>query len=151
MKNIIIANIINKIKFVAILFGGTDADDGRTGWEESRAIYFELLRNPFQEYQGSGQYDRETATEDYENNYSHSGISGSHVGVGLRGVLEAGSIIDSTSEDPEERRKRIEAEQNASNLGAIIGLAVGTIAAMSEADNTEDTSTEETETPTLKM
>ena len=132
-------------------YGGTDADDGRTGWEESRAIYFELLRNPFQEYQGSGQYDRETATEDYENNYSHSGISGSHVGVGLRGVLEAGSIIDSTSEDPEERRKRIEAEQNVSNLGAIIGLAVGTIAAMSEADNTEDTSTEETETPTLKM
>ena len=132
-------------------YGGADADDGRTGWEESRAIYFELLRNPFREYQGTGQYDRETATEDYENNYSHGGIGGSPVGVGLRGVLEAGSIIDSTSEDPEERRKRIEAQENASNLGAIIGLAVGAIAAMSDADNTEDTTTEETETPTLKM
>ena len=132
-------------------YGGADADDGRTGWEESRAIYFELLRNPFREYQGSGQYDREAAAENYENNYSHSGIGGSPVGVGLRGVLEAGSIIDSTSEDPEERRKRIEAEQNASNLGAIIGLAVGAIAAMSDTDNAEDTTTEETETPTLKM
>ena len=132
-------------------YGGADADDGGTGWEESRAIYFELLRNPFREYQGSGQYDREAAAENYENNYSHSGIGGSPVGVGLRGVLEAGSIIDSTSEDPEERRKRIEAQENASNLGAIIGLAVGAIAAMSDADNTEDTTTEETETPTMKM
>ena len=132
-------------------YGGADADDGRTGWEESRAIYFELLRNPFREYQGSGQYDRETAADNYENNYSHGGIGGSPVGVGLRGVLEAGSIIDSTSEDPEERRKRIEAQENASNLGAIIGLAVGAIAAMSDADNTEDTTTEETETPTMKM
>lgn len=128
-----------------------DADDGKTGWEESRAIYFELLRNPFREYQGSGQYDREDAAENYENNYSHGGIGSSPVSVGLRGVLEAGSIIDSTSEDPEERRKRIEAQENASNLGAIIGLAVGAIAAMSVADNTEDTTTEETEMPTLKM
>lgn len=110
-----------------------------------------MLRNPFGEYQGSGQYDRETAAEDYENNDCHSGIGGSTIGVGLRGVLEAGSIIDSTSEDPEERRKRIEAQENASNLGAMIGLAVGAIAAISEADNTENTTTEETETPTMKM
>ena len=59
--------------------------------------------------------------------------------------------ITDSSEDPEERRKRIEAQENASNLGAIIGLAVGAIAAMSDTDNTEDTTTEETETPTLKM
>lgn len=132
-------------------YSGSDADDHRTGWEESRAIYFGLLRNPFGEYQGSGQYDRESAAEDYENNDCHSGVGGSTVGVGLRGILEAGSIIDSTSEDPEERRKRIEAQENASNLGAMIGLAVGAIAAISEADNTEDTTTEETETPTMKM
>lgn len=132
-------------------YGGSYADDHRTGWEESRAIYFGLLRNPFGEYQGSGQYDRETATEDYENNHCHSGVGGSTVGVGLRGILEAGSIIDSTSEDPEERRKRIEAQENASNLGAMIGLAVGAIAAISETDNTEDKTTEETETPTMRM
>lgn len=33
--------------------------------------------------------------------------------AGLRGVLEAGSIIENTYEDPEERRKRIEAEKTA--------------------------------------
>ena len=132
-------------------YSGSDADDRRTGWEESRAVYFGLLRNHFQEHQGSGQFDRETATEDYENNHCHSGVGGSTVGVGLRDILEAGSIIDSTSEDPEERRKRIEAQENASNLGAMIGLAVGAIAAISDADNTEDTTTEETKTPTMKM
>lgn len=40
---------------------GADAEPRRTGWEESRAVYFELLRNPFKEYQGTGQRDRETA------------------------------------------------------------------------------------------
>ena len=35
-------------------------------------------------------------------------------------------------EDPEERRKRMEAEQNSSNLGAALGLAIGTVMAMTE-------------------
>lgn len=134
----------------ASAYGGSDAEYRRTGWEESREIYFELLRNPFQEYQGTGRFDRETATENYENNDSHSSVGSRTVGIGLRDVLEAGSIIDSTSEDPGERRKRIEAKENASNLGAIIGLAVGVIAAASD-DSTEDTITEENEIPTIKM
>ncbi len=86
-----------------------------------------MLRNAFQEYRDAEQYDRETATENYENNYDHGSVVGGAVGVGVRGILEAGSIIDSTSEDPEERRKRIEAEENASNIGALIGLAAGII------------------------
>ena len=28
---------------------------------KSRAVYFELLRNPFKEYSGTGRHDRETA------------------------------------------------------------------------------------------
>ena len=93
--------------------GGADAKPRRTGWEESREVYFELLRNPFKEYRDAGQHDRESATENYENNDRHSGIGGSTVAAGLRGVLEAGSIIENTYEDPEERRKRIEAEKTA--------------------------------------
>lgn len=34
-------------------------------------------------------------------------------------------IIDDTSEDPEERRKRIEAEENAEAIGTILGTAIG--------------------------
>ena len=128
---------------------GADAETRRTGWEESREVYLELLRNSFKEYRGTGQYDQESATENYENNDRHSGIGGSAVAAGLRGVLEAGSIIDGTAEDPEERRKRIEAQENASNLGAVIGLAVGILTAA--ADSEEDMTDEENDGPTMKM
>ncbi len=106
-------------------YGGEDANYRRTGWEDAREVYFGLLRNAFQEYREVEQCGRETATENHENNFGYSGVVSGAVGVGMRGILEAGSIIDSTSEDPEERRKRIEAEENASNIGAIIGLAAG--------------------------
>ena len=129
--------------------GCTDAEPRRTGWEESRAVYFELLRNPFKEYQGTGQHDRETAPKNFENYDSHGGIGSGAVAAGLRSILEAGSIIDGTAEDPEEHRKRIEAQENASNLGAVIGLAVAILTAA--ADSEEDMSAEENDGPTMNM
>lgn len=129
--------------------GGADAKPRRTGWEESRAVYFELLRNPFKEYQDAGQHDRETAPKNIENYDSHGGIDSGAVAAGLRGILEAGSIIDGTAEDPEERRKRIEAQENASNLGAVIGLAAGIIAVAT--DSGDDISVEENEEPFMEM
>lgn len=78
-----------------------------------------------------------------------SGIGGGAVAAGLRGILEAGSIIENTYEDPEERRKRIEAEENASNLGAVIGLAAGIIAVAT--DSGDDISVEENEEPIMEM
>ena len=129
--------------------GGADAKPRRTGWEESRAVYFELLRNPFKEYRDAGRHDRETAPKNHENYDSCGGIGGGAVAAGLRGILEAGSIIDGTAEAPEERRKRIEAQENASNLGAVIGLAVGVLTAA--ADSEEDMSAEENDGPTMKM
>ena len=129
--------------------GDADTKPRRTGWEESRAVYFELLRNPFKEYRDAGQHDRETAPKNIENYDSHGGIGSGAVAAGLRGILEAGSIIDGTAEDPEERRKRIEAQENASNLGAVIGLAVGILTAA--ADSEEDITAEENDEPTIKM
>ena len=128
---------------------GADAKPHRTGWEESRAVYFELLRNPFKEYRDAGQHDRETAPKNFENYDSHGGIGSGAVAAGLRGILEAGSIIDGTAEDPEERRKRIEAQENASNLGAVIGLAVGILSAAADSD--EDMTAEENDEPTIMM
>ena len=129
--------------------GGADAKPRRTGWEESRAVYFELLRNPFKEYRDAGQHNRETAPKNFENHDSRGGIGSDAVAAGLRGILEVGSIIDGTAEDPEERRKRIEAQENASNLGAVIGLAVGLLTAA--ADSEEDITAEENNGPTIMM
>lgn len=129
--------------------GGADAKPRRTGWEESRAVYFELLRNPFKEYSGTGRHDRETAPKNIENYDSHGGIGSGAVATGLRGILEAGCIIDGTAEDTEERRKRIEAQGNASNLGAVIGLAVGILSAA--ADSEEDIPAEENDGHIMNM
>ena len=129
--------------------GGADAEPHRTGWEESRAVYFELLRNPFKEYRDAGKHGGETAPKNFENYDSHGGIGSGAVAAGLRGILEAGSIIDGTAEDPEERRKRIKAQENASNLGAVIGLAVGILT--TAVDNEEDMTAEENDGPTMNM
>ena len=37
------------------------------------------------------------------------------------------SLLEDTSDDPEERRRQMEAREAAQNLGAVIGLALGTV------------------------
>lgn len=129
----------------------TDEEPRTTGWESSRKNYERYLGTG----QGTGEGYRQGTGENRSPHmdYPHGDIGGS-LGVGggvINSALRSMAGITDSNEDPEERRKRIEAQENASNLGAIIGLAVGAIVAMSDADNTEDTTTEETETPTLKM
>lgn len=129
----------------------SDEKPRTTGWESSRTNY--------ERYLGTGQRTGEGNRQGTGENRPphmvdpHGDISGSlSVGGGvINSALRSMAGITDSNEDPEERRKRIEAEQNASNLDVVIGLAVGAIAAMSHIDNTEDASKEETETPTLKM
>lgn len=53
--------------------------------------------------------------------------------------------MDNDSDDLEERRKQIEAQQAASNLGAVIGLAAGIISALTEKENEEEQSIQKEE------
>ena len=48
-------------------------------------------------------------------------------------------LIEDDSEDPEERRKRIQAEQNGSDIGTILGLAIGAAMALTETKTEEQT------------
>ena len=54
-------------------------------------------------------------------------------------------MIDTDSDDPDEQRKKIEAQQAASNLGAVIGLAAGIIGALTEREKEEHSIQEEEE------
>lgn len=114
------------MKFYAGDFYIDEVTDGysKTGWEESREAYFNLLELGY-----------------FENNHNKSDESEQnhldYVGLGVRSALEFARIFEDTSEDSEERRKRIEAEQNASNLGAIIGIATGLILNPND-DNSEE-------------
>lgn len=58
-------------------------------------------------------------------------------------------MIDNDTEDPEERRKRIEAEENGAALGAAVGLILGGTMALSNAEKDETEDTTEYAGPTM--
>ncbi len=128
---------------------GNGLSDRLTGWESERGVYLQLHLGA-----GAGQtadrgYHRRYAAEDLVADGRHLAGSGGLVGLGLRGLLETGSIIED-DEDPEEHRKRIEAQQNGADLGAVIGLAAGLVIGVAERRSADETSTEEEQSgPTM--
>lgn len=46
------------------------------------------------------------------------------LGLGLRGVVDAAAVIEN-EEDEEQRRERIQAEENGQDLGAALGIVLG--------------------------
>ena len=110
----------------------SDEEPRTTGWESSRKSYERYLGSG----QGTGKSYRQGTGENRPPHVvdSHSDI-GERLSVGggvINSALRSLAGVTDGSEDPEERRKRIEAEQNASNLGAIIGLAVGLVSAATD-------------------
>lgn len=119
----------------------SDEESRTTGWESSRKSYERYLGTG----QGTGEGYRQSSGENRPPYVAdpHGNIGGSlAVGGGvINSALRSLAGVTDGSEDPEERRKRIEAEQNASNLGALIGLAVGIVSAAT--DSSDDSLPEE--------
>ncbi|MEE1017471.1 MAG: relaxase/mobilization nuclease domain-containing protein [Ruminococcus sp.] len=97
-----------------------------TGWEDSRKLYEQHLKERVQS---------KTETQRIADSYSNVGNEISS----LAGAVS--KIVDNDSEDPDERRKRIEAEENGSTLGTIIGLGIGAVANILS-DNQKESSAE---------
>ena len=112
-----------------------------TGWESEREAFFRNLRDPAKQSQGYGSGGFGSGQETQKAPHHHIGGIGGAVGAGLRGLASAGRLIEDDSEDPEERRKRIEAEQAGSNVGAILGLAIGAAMALTEHPSAEEQQT----------
>ena len=112
-----------------------------TGWESERKAFFRNLRNPAKQSQGYGSGSFGSGQETQKAPHHHIGSIGGAVGAGLRGLASAGRLIEDDSEDPEERQKRIQAEQAGSDVGTILGLAIGAAMAL-----TENTAPEEQQT-----
>lgn len=83
-----------------------------TGWEDSRKLYEQHLKERAQS---------KTETQRIADSYSNVGNEISS----LAGAVS--KIVDNDSEDPDERRKRIESEENGSALGTVLGLGIGMI------------------------
>lgn len=114
-----------------------NADDriNQTGWEESRAVFEQYLATR----SGVGIGNSVTSEEvNYADNLKMDSNNRA-VPCGINSFTESLSrIIDDESADEEERRKRIEAEQNGSNIGTLLGITAGMIAgAISKDENIE--------------
>lgn len=103
-----------------------------TGWERERAEFFENIRSALRKSPGYSATGTAVGKQDQENRYLLSGQFRNPVRTGLHGLAALGGLIEDDSEDPEERRKRIEAEQNGSNIGAVLGLAIGAAMALTQ-------------------
>lgn len=105
-----------------------------TGWEREREAFFRTVQNALRQSQNNGSSHRQTGGEDQKADHHFGGSIYSSLGSGLRGLASAGRLIEDDSEDPEERRRRIEAEQAASNAGVLLGLAIGTTIALNKTE-----------------
>ena len=103
-------------------FPGSDKQP--TGWEALRELYEQHLRERAQ-----------SKAESQRISDSYSDISREI--SSLTGAVS--KIVDNDTEDLDERRKRIEAEENGSTLGTIIGLGIGATANVLS-DNQEESS-----------
>ena len=130
---------------------GTNSDDRiyRTGWEESRRVFEQYLATR----SGTGISDYVTS-EEVNSADNLKMDSNNHTVLGSINSLaqSLSRIIADESEDEEERRKRIEAEQNGSDIGTLLGLTAGLIAgAISKEENNEYEDEEFDDSPTMQM
>ena len=127
--------------------GGLDAADDRTGWEDTREIYFRQLFYAGYSHPGAGSRDRWTAEENYSDPNLLSGFGSHAVGYSVGGLVAAAGLMEDDSEDAEERRRKYEAKQAAKNLGAVLGLAAAGVilATQSNAASPEEPYPEEQE------
>ncbi len=96
-----------------------------TGWEKSREFYEQHLRE-----RSSAKAETQKISESYRDP-SRRIIGGVD---SLAGAVAR--IVDDDNEDPEERRKRIEGQENGAAIGALIGAGVGLISSV--ANRTEE-------------
>ena len=91
-----------------------------TGWEDQRNI---LLAS----FQGRGHAARVRQLYQMEDVHPHHHPGA--VGIGAASVAAGMSLLEDSSDDPEDRRRQMEAREAAQNLGAVIGLAAGAVGA----------------------
>lgn len=96
---------------------------GETGWESERRVFQEALRREDQHEQ----VEQEDAL-DFGNPFGGP----DSVGAGAAALVGSLSRLKGTSEDPEERKRGLEAKRSADNLGIVIGLAITAAEALRE-------------------
>lgn len=103
-----------------------------TGWERERKIFLRYVQTALGKSQSYGEYCPAFGKA----NLAAGGIDlhpfGGAFGLGLRSAAALGRVAEAESDDPEERKRKQEAQQAASNLGAVIGLTAALVGTLQE-------------------
>lgn len=110
-----------------------------TGWERERAVFFRTLEDALRQPGRAAPAYAAGGKLYPEDHRRYSSQLRSPVSAGLSGLAALGGLIEDDSEDPEERRKRMAAQQNGSDIGAVLGLAIGAAIALTENQTEEQT------------
>ena len=110
-------------------------NDTGTGWERERQAFNRMVEGAVRKQQGVGGTNYRTGKEAHEADDYRNLCFGSGVGAVL-GLASLGNVIE--SDDPEERRRQIEAEQAGANLGAVLGLTISAVMALTEEEEIEE-------------
>ena len=99
-----------------------------TGWEPEREIFLRTVRAALRRTQGYAGRVQQTEERKPAIHADHGSILGGAVGAGIRAVSALGRLTeDEDSDDPEEQKRKYEAQQAGSNVVAIIGLTIGAL------------------------
>ena len=109
-----------------------------TGWEKERSIYYGDIPDDEPEKIEAKEFDRKTEESYAETNYQSQDNLGGIVGTALHGAAALADMIDSGSDDEEERKKEQEAKMAGGNLGAAIGIAAGIVSALVSKDEFDE-------------
>lgn len=104
-----------------------------TGWEFERGIFLQTVRNALHPTQGDLGRVRQTEERISAAHADHNSFLCGAVGAGIRAVSVLGRLTeDDDSDDSEEQKRKYEANQAASNVGTVLGLAIGAIETFSQ-------------------
>ena len=109
-----------------------------TGWEKERSIYYGDIPDDESEDISNSNFERKAEESYAENNYRSHDDFGGIVGTALHGAAALADMIDSGSDDEEERKKEQEAKMAGGNLGAAIGIAAGIVSALVSKDEPDE-------------
>ena len=117
-----------------------------TGWEEEREAYLQMVELA-SGLRPDGSHQVDHAGTAHRGNAAGDGVRHSDSGqqhpkpvslkplhAGLYGLVAAGALLD--DEDDEESYRRIQAEQEAKNIGAVIGVLAGAAIALTQDEST---------------
>ena len=100
-----------------------------TGWEPEREYFYLHVQGAHHRRERNQGRVRNTADEKKPAYVDHDLGLGSAVGAGIRAVSAIGRLTEEDSDDPEEQKRKYEAQQAADNVGAVLGLTIGAIEA----------------------